>query len=161
LDVSQYSYAAFVGAVLVAIAAVWLVLRLRNRGGPPRIEPGMGTKAQDESPVFKTEMASDPDDDETPAPVSDVLMDAKTELSPEFANKVPDRPAEQGYKGFKIQLREKQPGLWVALIADSTPRNRKRQAEDRRASVTREYYQLPAALAEAKVLIDRRLAARH
>ena len=39
-------------------------------------------------------------------------------------------------------------------IADA--RNRKK-AE---ASLTHEYYQLPAALAEAKVLIDRRLAAR-
>ena len=159
MDVSQYLYAALIGAVVVASAAVWLVLRLRNRGGPLRIEPGMGTQPQDEGQVSNTVILTGPGEDASP--MADDPTGAKTELLPEIANQVPERPIEQGYKGFKIQLREKQPGLWVAFIADSTSRNRKKQAEDRRASVTHEYYQFPAALAEAKVLIDRRLAARH
>jgi hypothetical protein len=157
LDVSQYLYAAVIGAILVVAAAVWLVLRLRSRGGLLRIEPGMGTQPQDEGQASNTVMSNGPDEDASP--MGDDLTGAVTAPPSEIANKVPERPIEQGYKGFKIQLREKQPGLWVASIADSTSRNRKRQSD--RGSITHEYYQMPAALAEAKVLIDRRLAARH
>lgn len=158
MDVSQYLYPAIVVAILVAVAVIWLVMRLRNRGGAMRIEPGMGTQAPEESIVSRTELMAGSDNNAAP-PMADMVMDTMMEPPAQPASKIPERPIEQGYKGFMIQLREKEPGLWVASIADSTSRSRKRPSE--RASITHEYYQMPAALAEAKVLIDRRLAARH
>jgi hypothetical protein len=155
LDVSQYLYAVLVGVVLFAVGVVWIVARVRGRVGTLRIEP----IAQNESPVPRTEVTAKKDFPGGPeaVPVS-VLEDAAgtiVEMPAESVSMIPERPLEQGYKGFKIQLCEKQPGLWVASIADA--RNRKKAAD---ASLTHEYYQMPAALAEAKGIIDRRLSAR-
>lgn len=150
MDVSQYLYAAFIGVVVVAIGVVWLIARARNRNGVSRIEPGMG--ARDESPVTRTETPVRPA--VAPVPASNISTAIRTETPPEAGGKDSSGAIEQGYKGYRIRLHEKEPGLWIASIADA--RARKKQAEDR--SSTGEYYQMPAALAEAKVMIDRRLA---
>jgi hypothetical protein len=156
LDVSQYLYAVLVGVVLFAVGVIWIVARVRGRAGSLRIEPGI---AQDQSPVTRVEVPvkKNPPVGPEAAPALGLQDSAGTvvEMPAEAVGKNPERPLEQGYKGFKIQLREKQPGLWVASIADA--RNRKKAAD---ASLTHEYYQMPAALAEAKVIIDRRLSAR-
>ena len=158
MDISQSLYAIIAGVILVLAVAIWGAVRLRNRGASARIEPGMGTKSAGEDLVSRTLGPSIAD--AVPPPALDVVTETKPETPPEPVSKPPDGAIEQGYKGFKIHLREKQPGLWVASIADSTPRTRKRSAEERKGSVTHEYYQLPAALAEAKIMIDRRLAMR-
>lgn len=155
MDVSQYLYVILIGVVLFAVGVIWIVARARARAGILRIEPGI---AQNENPVPRTEMPPKRDlaaGPEAAAPALEGTAGAIVEMPAESVSKTPERPLEQGYKGFKIQLREKQPGLWVASIADA--RNRKKAAD---ASLTHEYYQMPAALAEAKVLIDRRLSAR-
>lgn len=154
MDVSQYLYAILVGVVLLAVGVIWIALRMRGRAGALRIEPGI---APTESPVPGAEMPARKDLPADPeAVLAPVLEDSVgTVVEMAAVSEIPERPLEQGYKGFKIQLREKQPGLWVASIADA--RNRKKAAD---ASLTHEYYQMPAALAEAKVIIDRRLSAR-
>lgn len=155
MDVSQYLYAVLVGVVLFAVGVIWIVARARSRVGSLRIEPGITS----DSPVPRTDMPAKKDvaasPESVPVSVFENPAEPLVEMPAEAMSKTPERPLEQGYKGFKIQLRETQPGLWVASIADA--RNRKKAAE---AALTREYYQLPAALAEAKVIIDRRLSAR-
>ncbi len=154
MDASQYLYAILVGVVLFAVGVIWIVARARGRVGSLRIEPGMpaeqGAGPRAEAPP-KKDLSVAPD---ITSPIAEGSGEAEAVAPVEMPSRSPERALEQGYKGFKIQLRETQPGLWVASIADA--RNRKK-AE---ASLTHEYYQLPAALAEAKVLIDRRLAAR-
>lgn len=100
MDVSQYLYAGLVGAFLILVAAVWLFVRARNPGAA-RIEPGMGTKAPNDGLVPRAELKAEPEDDEAP-PVVDDLANAKAEPPAELGAKAPERPIEQGYKGFKI-----------------------------------------------------------
>ena len=156
MDVSQYLYAVLVGVVLFAVGVIWIVARARSRIGSLRIEPGV---TSNERSVPRAEMPAKKDTPASPeivpVPAFEDPAEPLMEMPSEAVSKNSERPLEQGYKGFKIQLRETQPGLWVASIADA--RNRKKAAE---AALTREYYQLPAALAEAKVIIDRRLSAR-
>ena len=57
------------------------------------------------------------------------------------------------YKGFKIGLAEKQPGLWIGIVMRQDGKRKKRAAQE--PWTTREFYQMPAALAEAKALVDR------
>ena len=155
MDVSQYLYAAVVGVIVVVVGVVWLVARARNRIGVSRIEPGMGSGIRNETPVAPA--ATPGKSVVPPVPAPNISTDNnRPEMPPETASKVPEGTLEQGYKGYRIRLREKEPGLWIASIADA--RARKKQAEDR--SSTGEYYQMPAALAEAKVMIDRRLEGR-
>ena len=158
MDVPQSFYAILVGAVLVVMAATWAVVRLRKRGDDSRIEPSTEIRASGDDASPKAEALT------APAAILPPVPDGLTGVMPESpsaeASGSPERAIEQGYKGFKIRLSEKQPGLWVASIADGEPRARKKPAEERKASLTHEYYQFPAALAEAKLLIDRRLARR-
>jgi len=157
LDVPQYLYAILVGVVLVAVLAAWIVVRVRNRVGSLRIEPGMGTASSgtlDETPIARPQAPASP----TMRPVADIVTAPQPDMPSTPLEKLPNGVIEQGYKGFRISLREKQPGLWVASIFDSA-RNRRRSAEDRKMPVTREHYHMPGALAEAKGMIDHRLAA--
>ena len=154
IHVPQYLYVILVVVMLVVAAAVWMLAR--NSDGSMRIEPGEGGEPVRNHSASRASV-SVPSPSVTPPAA---LAETKTETLSESTTNPPDRGLEQGYKGYKIQLQEKQPGLWIASIADISPRSRKRQAEDRKPSITHEYYQLPAALAEAKVMIDRRLAAR-
>ena len=58
------------------------------------------------------------------------------------------------YKGFKIGLAEKQPGLWIGIVMRQDGKKKTRQRPE--PWTTGEFYQMPAALAEAKALVDRR-----
>jgi hypothetical protein len=69
------------------------------------------------------------------------------------------------YKGFKICLNEKRPGLWIAAVSRSAAKIRgtksqdakmkKNPAADSQLWITPEFYQLSAALADARAAIDR------
>ncbi len=64
------------------------------------------------------------------------------------------------YKGFKICLSEKRPGLWIAAVSRQGGRNqgarkRKGAVKDSELWVTPEFYQLSTALATARAAIDR------
>ena len=156
MDISQENY--IVLLIIAAVAAIvmgLIYLRFRHRNAAPRIEPGQRTIAAVQNPVAKPELptvAAAPD----PAPAPALTIES------EPSDRVSDHGLERGYRGFKISLREKQPGLWIASISD-TARTRKKSAEGRKLSTTHEYYQLPAALAEAKIMIDRlsRFGAHH
>ncbi len=63
---------------------------------------------------------------------------------------------EQEYRGFKIRLNEKKPGLWIAIIMCPDGGKKKPQRKTAETWVTQEFYQVPAALADAKALIDER-----
>jgi hypothetical protein len=54
------------------------------------------------------------------------------------------------YKGFKIALAERQPGLWIGIVTADGKKKKRPEPW-----TTREFYQRPAALAEAKALVDR------
>lgn len=158
LDISQSLYPILAGVLLVLAAAAWMFVR-RNGGGASRIEPIMDTAAT-ERRLAIVEQGSASVDAALPA-IPDGVAEPKVEAPAPSITATSDRAIEQGYRGFRIRLREKQPGLWVALIADGAPRARKKGADDRKILATSEFYQFPAALAEAKTMIDRRLAARH
>jgi hypothetical protein len=59
------------------------------------------------------------------------------------------------YKGFKICLNEKRPGLWIAAVKRPGTRKKKGPVKDSELWITPEFYQLSAALADARAAIDR------
>lgn len=157
MDISQYLYIVILIAGLATMTAAWIIARRRHPGA--RIEPAMGPAENFEEDVSGTEMGQSFDD--VPSPDPDTSAPARKTLSL-TTDKGPDRMFERDYKGFKIRVREKRPGIWVASVTDQVPGNRKKPAEARKIAITDEYYQEPAAIAEAEVMIDRlsRVAAR-
>ncbi|HXS07296.1 MAG TPA: hypothetical protein VN723_10935 [Rhizomicrobium sp.] len=157
MDIAQENYVILLAIAAVAAIVMGLVfLRYRHRNAAPRIEPGQGTVAA-QNPAVKSQLptaAAAPDLTPMPAPI--------VTIEPQPSDTVSNHGLERGYRGFKISLREKQPGLWVASISDTT-RSRKKSLEGRKLPTTHEYYQMPAALAEAKIMIDRlsRFSTRH
>ena len=67
----------------------------------------------------------------------------------------PSSTAEQEYKGFRIRLNEKKPGLWIAIVMRPDGRKKKPQQKTAETWITQEFYQVPAALADAKAFIDK------
>jgi hypothetical protein len=73
------------------------------------------------------------------------------------------------YKGFKICLNEKRPGLWIAAVSrpgisnqgrNQGARKKEDPAADSELWITPEFYQLSAALADARAAIDRRTVSK-
>jgi hypothetical protein len=153
MEIPQSFYYIAASALLVLTAAGWLLAWWRQGDDASRLEPIMDATAEI-SPPFEENSVS------VAAPAPPAMAAAAAEAQAMAAAPTANRAIEQGYRGFKIRLKEKQPGLWVALIADSASRSRKSGAEDRKFLVTPEYYQFPAALAEARTMIDRRLSAQ-
>ena len=153
MDSLQILYLA--GGLVVALIIGWTMVRARRLRlmAAERIEPGMqpdpeglesarpaaGEEAT-EAPLFPMEME--------PQPAAPPVVTETGEGKPS-AGPVSAAIAERDYKGFRISVREKLPGLWIAAV--SGPRGRKRPVAD---ISTREFYQMPAALAEAKAIID-------
>jgi hypothetical protein len=158
LDIARENYVILLVIAAVAAIVMGLVfLRFRRRNVSPRIEPGQDVATAAQTLPAKPELpaaAMVPDAPPMPAPI--------VTIEPQPSDTVSNHGLERGYRGFKISLREKQPGLWVASISD-TARSRKKPAEGRKLPTTHEYYQMPAALAEAKIMIDRlsRFGTRH
>ena len=157
MDIAQENYVILLVIAAVAAIVMGLVfLRFRQRNAAPRIEPGQGVAVI--APNLAVKAASPA---AAAAPGSPPMPAPTVTIEPQPSDTVSSHGLERGYRGFKISLREKQPGLWVASISD-TARSRKK-AEGRKLPTTHEYYQMPAALAEAKIMIDRlsRFSTRH
>ena len=162
MDSSQILYLAATAGLMVVLTIGWRMARAQRLRlmATERVEPGTTPDLEKvesaytedaEAAVFRAEL-------EPPLEASPVTTgngEPKHTAAPSAAI------TERDYKGFRISVREKQPGLWIAAVTG--PRGRKRP--DRTADIsTREFYQMPAALAEAKAIIDsmgRSLAPRH
>ena len=154
MDNSQILTLAGLAGLFIALSIGWSMVRARRQrlmtagrvepGAPPNPEkPDPADLQGDEdaqAPVFPVEME--------PLPAAPLVAietgDTKPATGPLSA-----AIAERDYKGFRISVREKQPGLWIAAVTGL--HGRKRAATD---ISTREFYQMPAALAEAKAIID-------
>ena len=150
-------------AILTALAALAWASR-RKRAPADRIEPAA---AQPED--FLLEIGDDalePPEREDPA-----MMDGRLEApadpdyppvaladaaaaEPDLGRLVSGAAIACDYKGFKIGLAEKQPGLWIGIVMRQDGKKKTRLRPE--PWTTGEFYQMPAALAEAKALVDRR-----
>src|SRR5690348_14011546 len=132
MDIAQENYVILLAIAAVAAIVMGLVfLRYRHRNAAPRIEPGQGVVAAAQNPAAKSQLpiaaAAAPDLSPMPAPI--------VTIEPQPSDTVSNHGLERGYRGFKISLREKQPGLWVASISDTT-RSRKKSIEGRKLPTT-------------------------
>ncbi len=146
-------------ALLAALTLlIWSIRRRRrDRLAIYRVEPG-NAGAADANPRPGRDAAI-PD---APAfghgtPDYPRLTPADHKLSRFDAEALAAQPAAgaRDYKGFKICLNEKRPGLWIAAVKRPGPRKKKGPVKDSELWITPEYYQLSAALTDAMTAIDR------
>jgi hypothetical protein len=148
------------GAAILTCMGALAWARRRKRPRPivlaDRIEP-IGAVAADDP------LAMDPPDREDGTAMSGTFQQPREPEYPPaaLADWTPSRPDADylaavavacEYKGFKIGLAEKQPGLWIGIV---TADGKKKKRLGQEPWTTREFYQRPAALAEAKALVDR------
>lgn len=154
------TYLGLGAAILTALAALaWVTRRKRPPALPAdRIEPLAATQEdvlleieQDAAEPFGREdvaaMSEEPAEPDYP-PITDAIP-----ARPDLGRLASGAAIACEYKGFKIGLAEKQPGLWIGIVMRQDGKKKKRASQE--PWTTREFYQMPAALAEAKALVDR------
>ena len=140
-------------ALLIAAVAIprSIIRKRRSREALGPIVPGGADENTNETRI------SDPGELEEAYPISspaEFLEPTSVESATGFASS-PGSAAEQEYRGFKICLNERKPGLWIAIIMRPDGRKKKLQQKTVETWITQEFYQVPAALADAKAFIDK------
>lgn len=141
----------------VVFAIVWLAWRSkRSKGAGEQIEPFIAEAKYDDLEPDSADTSEQHDQLQEAGHHSirraDLNgSDSKIEAQFGFYS------SEQEYKGFKIYLSEKQPGIWIAIVKRPSDRKKTGRVKNAETWTSREFYQMQAALTEAKAVVDHRV----